>query len=122
VDSELNFSALASQVLRLLIKLYESVDNPDWVNIAQCLLFLDDAPEVAKMLDKLLKGTEVSAGILCCHFLHALFHNVMVSRVWVAEYCACMQDDALLAYQVCFDLIENESQSFLIKVASLSDP
>ena len=48
------------QVLRLLIKLYESVENPDWVNIAQCLLFLDDAPEVAKILDKLLKGSEVS--------------------------------------------------------------
>lgn len=47
------------QVLRLLIKLYESVENPDWVNIAQCLLFLDDAPKVAKLLDKLLKGSEV---------------------------------------------------------------
>ncbi|CAL8468543.1 g8083 [Coccomyxa elongata] len=74
------------QVLRLLIKLYESVENPDWVNIAQCLLFLDDAPEVAKILDKLLKGSE---------------------------------DDTLLAYQVCFDLVENESQSFLMKVGKV---
>lgn len=119
MDSELNPSILASQVLRLLIKLYESVENPDWVNIAQCLLFLDDAPEVAKMLDKLLKGSEVSAGILCCHFLHALYQNVMMAGVQVAKHCARMQDDALLAYQVCFDLIENESQSFLMKVASL---
>lgn len=48
------------QVLRLLIKLYESSESPDWVSICQCLMFLDDAPEVAKILDQLLKGDEVS--------------------------------------------------------------
>lgn len=47
-------------MLRLLIKLYESVENPDWVNICQCLMFLDDPLEVAKILDNLLKGSEVS--------------------------------------------------------------
>ena len=47
-------------MLRLLIKLYESVENPDWVSISQCLLLLDDAPEVAKVLERLLKGSEVS--------------------------------------------------------------
>lgn len=52
---------IAVQVLRLLIKLYESVENPDWVKVAQCLLFLDDAPEVAKILDRLLRGSEVGA-------------------------------------------------------------
>jgi len=41
------------------VRLYESVPNPDWVSISQCLAFLDDAPEVAKVLDKLLKGSEV---------------------------------------------------------------
>jgi 26S proteasome regulatory subunit N2 len=51
------------QVLRLLIKLYESSDKPDWVSIAQCLMFLDDAPEVAKILDRLLKGNEVCFGV-----------------------------------------------------------
>ena len=50
------------QVLRLLIKLYESVENPDWVSISQCLLLLDDAPEVAKVIERLLKGTEVYLG------------------------------------------------------------
>ena len=29
-----------------------------------------------------------------------------------------MQDDVLLAYQVCFDLFENEMQAFLLKVVS----
>ena len=33
-----------------------------------------------------------------------------------APHCLGGQDDELLAYQVCFDLVENEMQSFLIKV------
>ncbi len=47
------------KVLRLLIKLYESVPNPDWVNICQCLMFLDDSQAVAKILYTLIEGTEV---------------------------------------------------------------
>ena len=30
-----------------------------------------------------------------------------------------MQDDELLAYQTCFDLVENEMQSFLTKVSKM---
>lgn len=52
-------SCVHCQVLRLLIKLYESVDNPDWASICQCLMFLDDAAEVAKILARLLKGSQV---------------------------------------------------------------
>lgn len=48
------------QVLRLLVRLYESVSQPDWASICQCLMFLDDAPEVAKILGKLLNGTQVA--------------------------------------------------------------
>uniref|UniRef100_A0A7S3VN96 26S proteasome non-ATPase regulatory subunit 1 homolog n=1 Tax=Dunaliella tertiolecta TaxID=3047 RepID=A0A7S3VN96_DUNTE len=73
------------QVLRLLIRLYEASRSPDYVDICQCLMFLDDASEVAKILHNLLTGTE---------------------------------DDELLAYQTCFDLVENEMQSFLTKVQS----
>ena len=54
------------QVLRLLIKLYESVSDPDWVNICQCLMFLDDSQEVAKILHNLIDGTEVRH--YCCFF------------------------------------------------------
>ena len=57
-------SMVLVQVLRLLIKLYESVEKPDWVSISQCLLLLDDAPEVAKVLERLLKGSEVSPLLL----------------------------------------------------------
>ena len=43
----------------MLIRLYESSPAPDYVDICQCLMFLDDAPEVAKILNNLLTGTEV---------------------------------------------------------------
>ena len=49
------------QVLRLLVKLYEEAAEPDWASICQCLMFLDDGPEVAKIFDRLLRGSEVTA-------------------------------------------------------------
>ncbi len=108
------------QVLRLLIKLYESVDNPDWVNIAQCLLFLDDAPEVAKILDKLLKGSEVCTSpfkrVNAPRNLVEWQYVEHESAVSLTNITIDVQDDTLLAFQVCFDLVENESQSFLLKV------
>lgn len=73
------------QVLRLLISLYETVPLPDYLDICQCLMFLDDHKEVSLILSRLLKAPGDS-------------------------------HDHLLAYQICFDLVENEMQSFLIKV------
>lgn len=72
------------QVLRLLIRLYEDCSEPDYVVICQCLMFLDDAPEVSKILNKLVNSSN--------------------------------PDDVLLAYQIAFDLVENELQSFILKV------
>lgn len=71
------------QVLKVLVELCERVEAPDFVSICHCLMFLEDASEVASILDRLLKGSK---------------------------------DDALLAYQVAFDLFENEFQQFLINV------
>lgn len=76
------------EVLKLLIRLCEAAPEPDWVNICQCLMFLDNASEVAKILHRLLHSST---------------------------------DDVLLAYQVCFDLFENEMQSFLLKVGEALD-
>lgn len=73
------------KVLRLLVELYSSVPNKDWVNICQCLMFLNDHEEVARILAELIKGGE---------------------------------QEMLLAYQIGFDLVENEMQSFLLKVQS----
>jgi hypothetical protein len=166
------------QVLRLLIRLYEECEQPDYVVICQCLMFLDDAPEVAKILNKLISsGSEVRDRVsiarwqtvcislnscqvkaLCwmikvCDGLPAAYGgDLMQHRKWLAmprmlpcrlqhsKHISCtvadvyagyllitgccivflrdvaLQDDVLLAYQIAFDLVENELQSFIIKV------
>jgi hypothetical protein len=43
------------QVLRLVVRLYEAVPQPDHAAICQCLMFLDDAEEVAAILYRLLR-------------------------------------------------------------------
>ena len=49
-------------VLRALIELYRNLTTPDYVNMCQCLIFLDDAGAVAQVLEKLIRGTQVSWG------------------------------------------------------------
>lgn len=74
------------QLLKLLVELYHTVTSePNYQQIAQCLLFLDDHEKVADTLNTLLK----KGG-----------------------------DHALLAYQIAFDLGENQNAPFLIKVAA----
>jgi hypothetical protein len=48
------------QVLQLLIRLYEDCPEPDYTVICQCLMFLDDAPGVAKILNQLISSSGVS--------------------------------------------------------------
>lgn len=48
-------------VLRSLVGLYRNLATPDYVNMCQCLIFLDDPLAVAQVLEKLSKDTEVRA-------------------------------------------------------------
>jgi 26S proteasome regulatory subunit N2 len=48
-------------VLRLLVRLAEESPSPDWVEVCQCLMFLDDAPRVAAILGRLVEGSEDDA-------------------------------------------------------------
>lgn len=43
-------------VLRILVRLYRNLEKPDYINMIQCLIFLDDAKSVADILDKLTKS------------------------------------------------------------------
>ncbi|XP_076948182.1 26S proteasome non-ATPase regulatory subunit 1 homolog B-like [Bidens hawaiensis] len=79
------------EVLILLVKVYQDLASPDYLNICQCLMFLDQPNGVASILEKLLRSEN--------------------------------KDDALMAFQIAFDLIENEHQAFLSKVRDqLSSP
>jgi len=44
-------------VLRCLVSLYRNLGTPDYVNMCQCLIFLDDPLAVADLLDRLSKGS-----------------------------------------------------------------
>ncbi|XP_060523239.1 26S proteasome non-ATPase regulatory subunit 1 [Cylas formicarius] len=45
-------------VLRSLVGLYRGLGTPDYVNMCQCLIFLEDPLSVAEILDKLVQGNE----------------------------------------------------------------
>ncbi|XP_045472348.1 26S proteasome non-ATPase regulatory subunit 1 [Harmonia axyridis] len=47
-------------VLRSLVGLYRGLPNPDYVNMCQCLIFLEDPLSVAEILDKLVQADEES--------------------------------------------------------------
>ncbi|KAJ0816579.1 hypothetical protein HanPI659440_Chr00c12g0725571 [Helianthus annuus] len=79
------------EVLLLLVKVYQDLASPDYLNICQCLMFLDQPDGVASILEKLLRSEN--------------------------------KDDAMMAFQIAFDLTENEHQAFLLSVRDqLSSP
>ncbi|XP_009628529.1 26S proteasome non-ATPase regulatory subunit 1 homolog A-like [Nicotiana tomentosiformis] len=80
-----------SEVLRLLVDVYEKSPSPNYLSMCQWLMFLDKPESVASILEKLLRSEN--------------------------------KDDALLALQIAFDLVENEHQAFLLRVRDrLSSP
>lgn len=50
--------AFRNTVLRCLVKLYRSLAVPDYVNMVQCLIFLEDPLAVAEILDKLTTSND----------------------------------------------------------------
>ncbi|VEN49405.1 unnamed protein product [Callosobruchus maculatus] len=52
--------AFRNTVLRALVGLYRGLETPDYVNMCQCLIFLEDPLSVAEILDKLVLGQEDS--------------------------------------------------------------
>lgn len=72
------------ELLRILVRLYRNLEKPDYINMIQCLIFLDDAKSVADILDKLTRSDK--------------------------------SEEALMAYQIAFDLYESGTQQYLIRV------
>lgn len=52
--------AFRNTVLRCLVGLYRGLLKPDYVNMCQCLIFLEDPLSVAELLENLTKGDEQS--------------------------------------------------------------
>lgn len=45
-------------ILTLLVKLYSNMPNPDYVNVVQCLIYLDEPEQVAVVLENLIKSDD----------------------------------------------------------------
>ena len=45
------------KIILILVQLYRGLKVPDYINVCQCLLFLNDKDGVAQILDSLLKGS-----------------------------------------------------------------
>ncbi|KAI5069483.1 hypothetical protein GOP47_0015784 [Adiantum capillus-veneris] len=62
------------EVLKILVKIYQSLPSPDYLSISQCLMFLDDPGTVASMLEILLKGDK-DANLLGYQVAFDLYEN-----------------------------------------------
>ncbi|OIW15206.1 hypothetical protein TanjilG_08798 [Lupinus angustifolius] len=82
--SFVNLREYRQEVLRLLVKVFQKLNSPDYLSICQCLMFLNEPETVSSILEKLLRSKN--------------------------------KDDALMAFQIAFDLVENEHQAFLLNV------
>ncbi|PWN27463.1 26S proteasome regulatory complex, non-ATPase subcomplex, Rpn2/Psmd1 subunit [Jaminaea rosea] len=81
------------QVLRLLIKLFQSLPHPDNFSIAQCFVYLGAPTEVADLLLSLVKQGHEAAS--------------------ASSTANSERDPLLIAYQCAFDLAESATQEFL---------
>jgi len=53
-------------ILRLLVRIYSNLSNPDYVNVIQCLIFLDEAEQASSVLESLVRaGNYLMAYQLC---------------------------------------------------------
>ncbi|POY76348.1 hypothetical protein BMF94_0545 [Rhodotorula taiwanensis] len=84
-----------NEILRVLIKLYESLDNPDYFSITHCFVYLNDPSLASSLLNSLLK-LDSPAG-------------------------SPKEDEVLIAYQIAFDLAETATQEFLQTVRASLD-
>lgn len=55
--SSVQSRSFRAEILRTLIQLYRSLSVPDYVNMAQCWIYLDDPKSVATLLSELVAGS-----------------------------------------------------------------
>lgn len=63
------------EVLRILLRLYRNLEKPDYINMIQCLIFLDDAKSVADILDKLTKSEKSEDTLMAYQIAFDLYES-----------------------------------------------
>lgn len=101
-------------VLRKLVEIYRGLEVPDYISMCQCLLFLDHPETVAQALDSLLKKDSVR----CQPPFSGSSPPSLLACMLLTRHSPCLQAASLMAYQVAFDLTENQNQPFLNRVVA----
>uniref|UniRef100_A0AAQ4Q1V3 26S proteasome non-ATPase regulatory subunit 1 n=1 Tax=Gasterosteus aculeatus aculeatus TaxID=481459 RepID=A0AAQ4Q1V3_GASAC len=70
-----------NEVLRVLVKLYMNLDKPDFINVCQCLIFLDDPQAVSDILEKLVKEDNLLMAYQICFDLYESASQQFLSSV-----------------------------------------
>lgn len=63
------------EILRKLVRLYRNLEKPDYINMIQCLIFLDDANSVADILDKLSKSEDKHHALMAYQIAFDLYES-----------------------------------------------
>uniref|UniRef100_A0A1A9WTQ9 26S proteasome non-ATPase regulatory subunit 1 n=1 Tax=Glossina brevipalpis TaxID=37001 RepID=A0A1A9WTQ9_9MUSC len=64
-----------NEVLRCLVGLYRDLGVPDYVNMCQCLIFLEDPLAVAEVLDKLTRSAQDASNLMAYQIAFDLYES-----------------------------------------------
>lgn len=70
-----------NKVLRVLVKIYMNLEKPDFINVCQCLIFLDDPQAVSDILEKLVKEENLLMAYQICFDLYESASQQFLSSV-----------------------------------------
>lgn len=63
------------EVLRILVRLYRNLEKPDYINMIQCLIFLDDTASVADILNRLTKSEKKDDTLMAYQIAFDLYES-----------------------------------------------
>eukprot|EP01047_Picozoa_sp_COSAG01_P011769 COSAG01_NODE_518_length_16019_cov_9.486809_9_plen_854_part_00 len=118
-------------VLRKLVELYSGFSSPDFPNICQCKMFLNEPEGVAEILNKLVRGGDDEVAL--AYQVGALWPSASAVPGLVTHAVSTPlphhEPNEVLgptpltlrggAAQIAFDLVDNEMQAFMLRVFEL---
>jgi len=73
------------KILRLLVELYQKNSVPDYLSVSECLVFLDDAPAVAAILNNLVRSGDQNQELLAFQIAFDLVTNATQSFIAIVS-------------------------------------